>query len=71
VATYFRLIISDQSDQGLTGIWILTAIGCSVTLATAGILRFQGWRVVRIARQEKLAASPLASGKGKASYEEN
>ena len=56
VAAYFRLS-SDQSDQGLAGIWILAAIGCIVTLATAGILRFQGWRVVRIPRQGKRPAA--------------
>lgn len=49
VAAYAGLA-SQQSDQGLVGIWILAVIGCSVTLATAGILRFQGWRVVRMSR---------------------
>lgn len=41
-------------------IWGLTVIGIIVTLATAGILRFQGWRVVRLPRQEKWAAKTPA-----------
>lgn len=42
-------------------IWGLAVIGSLVTLATAFILRAQGWKVARNSRQEKLAASPLAS----------
>jgi hypothetical protein len=40
-------LITSQPDEPLVGIWCLAAIGTTVTLATAGILRAQGWKVAR------------------------
>lgn len=61
-ALYFGPM-SDWINDGMawTAIWGLTIIGTVLTLVTAGFLRFQGWRVARLPRHEKSAASPLAS----------
>ncbi|MFN0016782.1 MAG: hypothetical protein ACKVP0_00900 [Pirellulaceae bacterium] len=61
LAAYFGLDKDAPDNELWAAIWGLSAIGCSVTLVTAAILRFQGWRVARKPRQEKSAASPLAS----------
>lgn len=63
LAAYIGLNQDAPDHEVWQAIWGLAAIGSSVTLVTAGILRLQGWRVGRKPRQEKSATSPIASTK--------